>query len=69
MVKFVFLVCFLVLIAGASSKRVASRTAVVDAFCAENNGGCDVNAVCKTVVGGRSCTCKPGFVCCYFYLI
>jgi len=29
--------------------------------CLTDNGGCDVNALCTNVPGGRTCACKPGF--------
>ena len=29
--------------------------------CVDNNGGCDVNAVCSNIVGSYFCYCKDGY--------
>ena len=28
----------------------------------ENNGGCDLNAICTNVIGSFNCKCKPGYI-------
>jgi hypothetical protein len=37
-------------------------SSVCPGSCADNNGGCSVDATCDAAQGVRTCACKPGFV-------